>query len=150
MSILNRVHRQDGIFVQGWNLSRKNFIFDRPLNNYGNKYIFLLNYSPKKQDLTSIAEEEDFPDSGHEGVIEQLEAVLKLPTRRNAILKGPPGSGKSTIAKILAQKIVKDQLGPDSPFKGKRILSTNLTAFFIAVPHIEGSQRQEPMNWRST
>ena len=46
---------------------------------------------------------------GHKDSIDQLMHILSQPGRRNAVLVGEPGVGKTTIAYALAQKLVEDE-----------------------------------------
>lgn len=46
---------------------------------------------------------------GHQDSIDQLIHILSQPGRRNAVLVGEPGVGKTTIAYALAQKLIEDK-----------------------------------------
>src|SRR3990167_8127706 len=59
-------------------------------------------------DLTKLASRRQLPEMfGKETVLNQLSQILSQDQQNNALVIGPPGSGKSTLIKSLAQEIVR-------------------------------------------
>lgn len=68
---------------------------------------------------------------GRHNVIFQIEEVLSRSTKRNAILTGPPGVGKTTVVYGLAEKSIHGEL-PES-LKYKRFLELDLTSLLSSA-----------------
>ncbi len=75
---------------------------------------------------------------GTEPYIGMLEIVLSRSQKRNAILLGPAGVGKTVIVEDLAFRIAHKKLDATSPLKNKRILKLDLQSFLTGSSWADG------------
>jgi ATP-dependent Clp protease ATP-binding subunit ClpC len=77
-------------------------------------------------DLTRRAREGALdPVIGREAEVERLLQVLVRRTRRNPVLVGEPGTGKTALVEALAQRIAEDEVPTD--LRDRRVISLDLT-----------------------
>lgn len=83
-------------------------------------------------DLTKEAAKYGFPDLIRKsGIFEEITHILSQATGRNVAVVGPPGSGKSSLIKYLAQKIVAGD-APDA-LSTKRLVLLDFTRLLSGV-----------------
>src|SRR3989304_2014195 len=76
-------------------------------------------------DLTKLASRPQLPEMfGKDLILDQLSQILSQDQQNNALVIGPPGSGKSTLIKSLAQEIVRGVKYQKLRFK--RLISLNV------------------------
>jgi len=79
------------------------------------------------RDLTALAREEKLtPLIGREREVAGMMEILCRQTKRNPILVGEPGVGKTALAEGLAQQIAKGQVPP--PLEDKRVVELSISA----------------------
>jgi ATP-dependent Clp protease ATP-binding subunit ClpC len=76
---------------------------------------------------------------GRNQEIEQVEEVLSRSEKRNVLLLGPPGIGKTTIVQGLAEKSIRGQLPP--ALKYKRCLEIDVTSILAGAKEGELERR---------
>lgn len=90
------------------------------------------NLDAVSEDLTRIASKQGYPDFvGHHGTLEELIHILSQDNRRNVILIGPPGSGKSSLVHHLAKNIVAGDA--PSSLATKRLVQLDLARLLSGV-----------------
>lgn len=101
-------------------------------------YTFILSQFSK--DINQeIAKQSDKFGIGHEKEVELLVSVLGRPNKKNALLIGEPGVGKSSLIKGLAQRINRGEVPPI--LSGARIVQLDLNgliAYSTKAKNLEG------------
>ncbi len=86
-------------------------------------------------DLAEEAKEHPLPLIGREQELERLMQILGRKEKRNAILLGDPGVGKTALVTALAERMAAGKAGP--LLRGKRVLSLDL-ALLVAGTSFRG------------